>query len=102
MTKRKRRHFTDEQKADAVALVREGRPIAEVARELDLTDSALRTWVQLDAARRASAGDEPSATPEELEELKRLRKEVKELRMQRDFLKKAAAFFAQENDHDSK
>lgn len=102
MAKRKRRYFTEEQKAEAVALVREGRPIAAVARELDLTDSALRTWVQLDEARRGSAGDGRTPTADELEELKRLRKEVKDLREQRDFLKKTAAFFAKESDRDSK
>jgi transposase len=101
MAKRKRRHFTEEQKADAVRMVREGRSVSEVARDLDLTDSALRNWVALDEARRESGGSEAPLTPAEREELKRLRRKVRELEQQRDFLKKATAFFAQETDRDT-
>jgi transposase-like protein len=97
MERRKRRSYTREFKAETVRLVVEGeRSIAEVARELDLTESALRQWVhqaQVDAGR----GKPGELTTAEREELARLRREVKTLRMEREILKKAAAFFAKEN-----
>ena len=97
MAKRKRRSFTVEFKAQAVKIVREsGKPIATVARELDLTETALRSWVrqaEIDAGR----GPTGALTTEEREELGQLRREVRTLRMERDILKKATAFFAKEN-----
>ncbi len=97
MPKRKRRKFTAEQKADAVRLAREVGSIAQVARDLDLTESALRNWVQ-QANIDEGHGPEGALTTEEKEELRRLRREVRTLRMERDFLKKSAAFFDQEQD----
>lgn len=100
MPNRKRRSYSPEQKADAVKLVREVGSVSQVARDLDLTDSALRSWVQqaeIDEGR--GAGGE--LTTEEKVELQRLRREVRTLRMERDFLKKAAAFFAKETDRPS-
>ena len=97
MPKRKRRKFTADQKADAVRLAREVGSIAQVARDLDLTESALRNWVQ-QADIDEGHGAEGALTTAEKEELRRLRREVRTLRMERDFLKKAAAFFAQEQD----
>ncbi len=95
-TKRPRRSFTDEFKAGAVRLVLdEGKPIPEVARDLDLTESSLRTWVE--RARADRSDGKTGLTTEEREELRKLRKEVRELRMEREILKKAAAFFAKEN-----
>ena len=92
--KRPRRSFTDEFKAGAVRLViAEGKTIPQVARDLDLTISALRTWVERAKADRGT-GKPGALTSAEREELTKLRKEVRELRMQRDILKKAAAFFA--------
>ncbi len=97
MAKRKRRAFTTEFKAQAVRIVREsGKPISAVARELDLTETALRSWVrqaEIDTGRGASG----ALTTEEREELGRLRRENRTLRMERDILKKATAFFAKEN-----
>jgi transposase len=97
MERRKRRAYTKEFKAETVRLVIEGkRSIAEVARDLDLTESALRQWVhqaQVDAGR----GKPGELTTAEREELARLRREVKTLRLEREILKKAAAFFAKEN-----
>src|SRR5262245_12445733 len=96
MAKRKRRAFTPEFKAETVRLVQSGKGIPEVARELDLTESALRLWVrqaEIDAG-RGKAGD---LTTEERQELQRLRRENKELRIEREILVKAAAFFAKEN-----
>jgi len=95
--RRARRKFTDEYKASAVRLVlEEEQAIAKVAKDLDLTESALRTWVQ-HAKADAGAGKPGSMTTTEREELARLRKENRVLRMEREILKKAAAFFAKEN-----
>jgi transposase len=97
MAKRKRRAFTNEFKAEAVRLVRESdKSVPTVARELDLTETALRSWVrqaEIDAGR----GTPGALTTEEREELGRLRRENRTLRMERDILKKATAFFANEN-----
>jgi len=94
---RPRRNFTDEFKAGAVALViDEGKSITQVAKDLDLTQSSLGKWVE---QARANAGKSKrgTLTTEEKEELARLRKENRELRIEREILKKAAAFFAKEN-----
>ena len=93
---RTRRSFSDEFKAGAVALVlKEGKSITGVAKELDLTQSSLGKWVE---QARADAGKSSrgTLTSEEKEELARLRKEVRELRLEREILKKAAVFFAKE------
>ena len=89
--RRARRSFTDEFKAGAVQQVVEGgRTIAQVARALDLTESALRAWVE--QARADTGKGKPGAlTSVEREELTRLRKEVRQLRMDREILRKAAA-----------
>jgi transposase len=93
---RPRRSFTDEFKAGAVRLVLdEGKPPAEVARDLDLTASVLSTWVKHARADRSKG--KTGLTTAEREELSRLRKEVRELKMEREILKKAAAFFAKES-----
>jgi transposase len=95
-SRRERRKFTDEFKAGAVRLVLdEQKSVAQVARDLDLTESALRKWV--DQARADRSGGKTGLTTEERAELARLRKENRELRMEREILKKAAAFFAKEN-----
>lgn len=97
MAKRKRRAFTPEFKAETVRLVVDGgKAIAEVARDLDLTESALRLWVRQAQVDRGQ-GKPGELTTAEREELQRLRREVKELRIEREILKKAAAFFAREN-----
>ena len=100
MPKRKRRKFTAEQKADAVHLVREVGSITQVSRDLDLTESALRHWVK-QADIDEGHGPEGALTTEEKEEVRRLRRENRTLRMERDFLKKAAVFFAKEQDRPS-
>ena len=97
MAKRKRRAFTNEFKTQTVRLVRDsGKSIGEVARELDLTESAVRAWVRQASIDTGRGGAGPLTT-EEREELSRLRREVRTLRMERDILKKATAFFAKEN-----
>lgn len=94
---KKRRQFTKQQKADAVELVRtSGNTIAQVARDLGIVENTLRNWVnqaEIDSGERGDAG----LTTDEKEELRRLKRENLRLRMERDFLKKAAAYFAQEN-----
>jgi len=95
-SKRDRRSFTDEFKAGAVRLViDEGKTVAQVARDLDLTPSALSGWVHQARADRSKG--KTGLTTAEREELALLRKENRSLRMEREFLKKAAAFFAKEN-----
>ena len=100
MSKRTRRRFTAEQKADAVRLVREVGSVAQVARDIDLTETSLRNWVR-QANIDEGAGPEGALTTEEKAEVRRLRREVRTLRMERDFLKKAAVFFAKEQDRPS-
>ena len=98
MTTRKRRQFTAEFKADAVKLVRTGgQSIAQVARNLDLTETALREWVRR-AEIEAGEGPPGALTQAEREELVRLRRDNKRLQMERDILKKATAFFARESE----
>src|SRR5207253_5705093 len=88
-SKRSRRSFTDEFKVGAVRLVLdEGKTVPQVARDLDLTESALRTWVERARADRTQG--KTGLTTAEREELARLRKENRELRVEREILKKAA------------
>lgn len=95
--RRARRKFTPEFKADVVQLCRTGtETIGEVCRRLDLTESAVRTWVK--QAEVDEVGGTPDAlTTEERRELVLLRRELKQVRMERDILKKATAFFAKES-----
>lgn len=77
-------------------VLEEGRPLARVARELDLTETSLRSWirqVRIDAGK----GVPGAITSSEREELSRLRHENRILKMERDILKKAAVFFAKES-----
>jgi transposase len=96
MARRKRRQFTPEFRAEAVRLTQVGdRSIAKVAEDLDLTETSLREWVkraEVDAGR----GAPEALTTSEREELARLRRENKTLRMEREILKQAATFFAKE------
>ena len=94
--RRTRRQFSEEFKEGAVRLVLdEGKTVGAVARELDLTASALSLWVRHARAERTQG--KSGLTKEEREELTRLRKEVRILAEERDILKKAAAFFAKQS-----
>ena len=94
---RQRRSYTEEFKAGAVQLVLvQGKSVSRVAKDLDLTVSALGKWVEQARANRGKSS-RGTLTTEEKEELARLRKENRELRMERELLKKWAAFFAKEN-----
>jgi transposase-like protein len=98
MAQRKRRKFTPEFKAEAVRLAKTGdRSLGQVAKDLDLTETALRAWSKR-ADIDAGKGPPEALTTAERDELQRLRREVKRLEMEREILKKAAAFFAKESE----
>lgn len=91
--RRQRRAFSEEFKAGAVRLVLdEGKSVNAVARELDLTASALGYWVKHEQADRTKG--KSGLRKDERDELVRLRRENRILQEERDILKKAAAFFA--------
>jgi transposase len=97
MTPRKKRQFTAEQKAEAVKIVKEsGKPINQVAKEMGLTPSALGNWVK-QAKIDQEGSPEGALTSAERQELNQLRRELKRVEMERDFLKKVATFFAKDN-----
>ena len=89
--KRTRRKFTDEFKRDAAALVlHTDRSIAQVARELDVYESSLGRWVAQERANRGELSSDERARLRELE------REVADLRMERDLLKRSVAFWVKE------
>ena len=90
---RQRRSFTREFKLEAVRLANEGgRPLSQVARELDLRPDLLRTWRRKFEDEGSVVVDRSTESAEA--ELRRVRRELDVVRMERDFLKKAAAYFA--------
>jgi transposase len=97
MARRSRRRFSHEFKAETVKLIRDSdKSIGAICQELDLSVTAVRRWVkQLDIDE--GKGPAGALTTDELEELRRLRKEVRVLRQEREILKEATAFFAKEN-----
>jgi transposase len=87
----RRRRFSSQFKAEAVQLVIEtGKPIAEVARDLGVNDGTLGSWVKA----WRDANPEPELSPVERARMRELEEENRRLRMENEFLKKAAAFFA--------
>jgi transposase len=94
---KRRRTYTPEFKAEAVRLVTEqGYSVAEAARSLGLHETLLRSWKQALEVQGDQAFPGRGKLPAIEEELRRLRAENKRLLMERDILKKAAAFFAKE------
>jgi transposase len=90
--KRHRRKFTDEFKAETVKLVNQSdRSMADIAQELGISAKSIGEWVRL----AEESGD--SISEDERNELRRLRKENRELRMEKEILAKATAFFAKES-----
>lgn len=90
-----RRSFTPEYKDEAAKMVVElSRPVVSVARELGLNEQTLRNWVN--SYRETHAGEEPPLTVSDRARLRELEKENRELRLEKEFMGKAAAFFARE------
>ena len=88
-----RRKFSPQFRTEAVQMVIEtGKPVAEVARDLGIHDGTLGSWVN--AWKRAHPEPQPSASPTEHARVAELQDEIRRLRMENEFLKKAAAFFA--------
>jgi transposase len=91
---RPRRSFTPEFKAEIVELCRRGdRSVGQIAKDFDLTETAVRLWV---SQAEADAGERDGLTSSEREELAALRRENRRLREDVDILKRATAFFAKE------
>jgi transposase-like protein len=91
----KYRKFSPEFRTEAVHLVIDNsRPIAQVARELGINEGTLGNWVN--EHRKDHASDEPPLTPHERIRLAEAQRELRELRMENEFLKKAAAYFARD------
>jgi transposase len=91
---RPRRSFTSEFKADIVERCRRGdRSVGQVAKDFDLTETAVRDWVK---QAEVDAGERPGLTTEERHELAELRRENRRLREDVEILKRATAFFAKE------
>ena len=98
----RRKKYTDEFKAEAVRLVRKGGlTVTEVAEDIGVHRTMLSKWVNQAEIDDRGGGDRGELTTEEREELARLRRENKQLTMERDFLKKAAAFFAKDSSKNS-
>jgi transposase len=97
MSKRKLKRYTKEFKAEAVRLVKgSDKAPAEIARDLGVSGKSLRDWVKQHDV-DAGKGPPEALTTEEREELRKLRRENRDLRMEREILKKATAFFAKES-----
>jgi transposase len=93
---RRRRSFTPEFKAEIVGLCQQGdRSVGQVAKDFDLTETAVREWVR-QAERDAGTRSDGGLTSTEQQELARLRRENRQLREDVEILKRATAFFAQE------
>ncbi len=94
--KRPRRKFSDEFKRDAVEIVRaSGKPIRQVANELGIYDSTLGNWVRQDEINR---GEREGLSSDERERLRELERENARLRMERELLKRAVAFWVRESN----
>ena len=89
--------YPDEFRNDAVQMaLASSESRASVARRLGVNETTLRNWVANHLAEEARAANPLSVSPSEFEELRRLRREVEELRVEKEILRKAAAYFAQE------
>jgi len=96
--KRKRRRFSEEYKSETVRLIQSsGKSIGKIALEVGIGETALRRWVQQTEV-EAGRGPEGALKRSEREELVELRRENQRLRMEREILKKATAFFARESE----
>ena len=94
---KKKPYYTPEFKSEAVGLLRgSDKPVSQVAKDIGVSQSALRKW---DRQAKIDEGNGPAGalTTSEREELARLRKENRQVKMERDFLKKVSSFFARES-----
>ena len=90
----KRRSYSPEYREQAAKMVVEtSRPTAQIARELGIGEQTLGNWVA--NYRRDHAGDEPALNLDERAQLEELKRQARELKMENEFLKKCAAYFAQ-------
>jgi transposase len=90
----KRRNFSLEYRTEAVRRVIESsRPIGQVARELGILEGTLGNWVA--AYKREHAGEEPQPSLDDRTRLRELERELREVKMENEFLKKCASYFAQ-------
>mgnify|MGYP001436845661 FL=1 len=95
--RRSRRQYSDEYKSEAVRLANDsGKPVTQVARELGVNANVLHRWMREEREAQA-AGKTRSGVKAEQEEIARLRRELARVTQERDFLKRAAAFFAKEH-----
>ena len=93
---RTRPPFPPEFRAEAVRLMRDSdKPLSQLAKDLGVSEQTLRAWRKQGQVDR---GESDGLTSEQLEELRRLRRENRALQMEREVLKKAAAFFARESE----
>jgi transposase len=93
VAKKHRRKFSKAFKREAVSLLQtSGKPLTEIARELGLHANVLRAWAEM-----VKVEEKSGLTPDELEELKQLRKDKARLEMEVEILGKATAFFAKRN-----
>lgn len=96
MSKQVRADYTLEFKQEAVRLAQSAESVAAAARSLGIADQTLHNWVRADRAGKLTATAAKRVSAEQME-IARLRKELAEARMERDILKKAAAYFAKES-----
>jgi transposase len=96
MSAKVRKEYTPEQKAEAIRMALSSeQSVSQIARTLGMAESTLNRWVHQHKVDSQPSRTGALTTPER-EELQRLRREVKQLQMERDFIKKAAAFFAKD------
>jgi len=96
MTTVSRRRYSAEFKAQAVGLVNNGKSVPEVALELEISDGVLYAWVRQEneSAQLGSGGSRAVGERSAADELRRLRREIANLKLENDILKKAAIIFA--------
>ena len=95
--KRARSDYTLEFKKEAVRLVRGGQRQSEISASLGISGQTLSNWVKAEAAGRLRERDGVKAVSQERQEIARLKAELARVRMERDILKKATAYFARES-----
>lgn len=94
---RKRPYYTPEFRSEAVSLFRRSdKPVGKLATDIGISEPTLRRWAK-QADIDEGKGPEGALTTEERKEIRKLRRQVKQLTEERDFLKKVSSFFAREN-----